>query len=63
MHIKEQRFGDDNFSGGEIILIGQYFAVESQSLLNQALPFCRQLMIQKQTIVFCQEMLAGFAKA
>ena len=29
MHVEKQRFGDANFSGGEMILISQLFAVGS----------------------------------
>ena len=29
VRVEKQRFGDVNFSGGELILIGQFFAVGS----------------------------------
>ena len=29
VRVEKQRFGNANFSGGEMILIGQFFAVES----------------------------------
>ena len=35
VRVEKQRFGDANFSGGEMILIGKFFAVGSPGWLTQ----------------------------
>ena len=44
VRVEKQRFGDGNFSGGEMILIGQFFAVGSHrplAFIERAGQFCK----------------------